>query len=68
MIGDENFNKLKNQYIDALVKELKLYKTTKYFSRKKIATVHFGGGNPLLLGIEDFEKIIEAIKLNFEII
>lgn len=68
LIGDENFNKLKDQYIDALVKELKLYKTTKYFSRKKIATVHFGGGNPLLLEIEDFEKIIEAIKLNFEII
>lgn len=68
LIGEDNFIKLKNQYIDALLKELKQYKKAKYFSRKKIATVHFGGGNPLLLDIEDFEKIINEIRQNFEII
>lgn len=51
--------KKKNEYIDALIKEVKfLYK------KEKLETIYFGGGTPSLLDSKDIEKILN--ELNFD--
>ena len=56
-----------DHYVDAVVTEIKMYARTKYFSDFPIQSVHFGGGNPLLLSIEQFKRIVDTIKENFNI-
>lgn len=65
--GIKRFKDNIQQYIDTVIKELEKYSVTPYFHHKKIASVHFGGGNPLLMNLDNFKRIVDAIKLNFEI-
>lgn len=58
-------NELINEYVDYLLEELEKYSKTKYMKTTKIESIHFGGGNPLLLSKFNFKKIIEFIKDNF---
>ncbi len=67
-LHDKNrYNEYITKYIDVLLKEMETYAKTPYFQSKKIASVHFGGGNPLLMSIKDFRRIADAIKSNFEV-
>lgn len=51
--------KLRSDYVDALVKEIVLYE--KILRSKTVKTLHFGGGTPSLLTPKQLEKIITAL-------
>ncbi len=50
---------LREQYVDALIKEIKMYEKT--LQHKIIKTLHFGGGTPSLLTSSELKKIINVI-------
>ena len=50
---------LKEQYTDALQKEIKFY-----YNNEKLNTIYFGGGTPSLLSIDEFEKILSNFNFN----
>lgn len=52
--------KYKDDFIDALVKEIEL--TSVYEDLSAIETVYFGGGTPSIIEINDINKILEAIR------
>lgn len=52
--------KYKDNFIDALVKEIEL--TSVYEDLSAIETVYFGGGTPSIIEINDINKILEAIR------
>ncbi|PKK85074.1 MAG: oxygen-independent coproporphyrinogen III oxidase [candidate division Zixibacteria bacterium HGW-Zixibacteria-1] len=55
------------KYIDALITEIKL--TAELLGgRKKISQLHFGGGTPTYVEIDDFNRILGALEENFEFI
>ncbi len=54
-----NLIKKKNEYIEALLKEVKfLYKN------ELLETLYFGGGTPSLLETDDIKKIIDCFNIN----
>ncbi len=53
----------RERYIDLLCAEIKAYKSRGV----KLDTVFFGGGTPSLLSIEEFGKIVSAIKSSFNV-
>ncbi|MEK3875962.1 MULTISPECIES: coproporphyrinogen-III oxidase family protein [unclassified Paenibacillus] len=65
--GSKNLEIKISEYIDTLIAEMKHYASTPYFYGKKIDSVHFGGGNPLLMQPADFERIILAVKTYFQV-
>lgn len=50
-------------YVDALVKEIKNFKS--YAHNKIVRTVNFGGGTPSLLSNKQIDKIMEALSSTF---
>jgi len=50
---------IKDAYIDALIKEIKMYKPI--LLNKNINTLHFGGGTPSLLSTSQLEKILDTL-------
>ena len=50
----------KNNYVEAVVQELKLRQP--YLDGEPIKTIYFGGGTPSLLQANDFEQIFNAIN------
>ena len=65
--GVQNYKTKLTPYVDALIKEMKKYAETPYFKKKKIQSVHFGGGNPFLLPISDITRIVNTIKEVFDV-
>ena len=61
-ISDTN----KNNYISALIKEIKLAAKTYNLTNKKINTIFFGGGTPSILETNTLNKILIAVKNNFD--
>ena len=57
----------KMEYVDALVKEMKMYSNKTFFKNKKIDYVQFGGGTPSCLSIDMFKKIIGALRQYFNL-
>ena len=65
----------KEDYIDAVCKEIAL--RAGYLGRESLGgeslgkeainTIYFGGGTPSQLSVEDFSRILQAIKENFNI-
>lgn len=55
----------KNDFVDALCKEIEIQK--KYLNNEKIQTIYFGGGTPSLLESFQVEKIINEIQKYFTI-
>ena len=48
-------------YLDALEKEMQLYKTT------SLKTIYFGGGTPSLLSVDQLKRLTEMVKHTFEL-
>lgn len=57
-----------DNYVHAVLRELGMYANTVYFKDKQISAIHFGGGNPFLLSVEQFSSIISFIRNNFNFI
>ncbi len=58
-----NRETMKN-YVDTLVKEIELL--AKYLDKnRKVSQIHWGGGTPNYLPIEDIERIMTALNNNF---
>ncbi len=55
-------------YIDGVIEELRLYSRYDYYKQITIDSVHFGGGNPLLLQMEQLERLINSIKKLFNVV
>ncbi len=55
------------EYIDGVIEELSLYSRYAYYKKITIDSVHFGGGNPLLLPVEQIERVISSIKKLFDV-
>lgn len=56
---------LKNDFINALLKEIKL--RYEYIGDEIIETVYFGGGTPSLLSKEELSSILTALKKQYKI-
>lgn len=57
---------LKNEFIEALVKETELQKD--YLKGQPVNTIYFGGGTPSILPISDLQLLIESLKKYFTVI
>ncbi len=55
-------------YIDGIIEELRIYSTFSYFKNIYIDSVHFGGGNPLLLPMSELGRVVSFLKSHFNII
>lgn len=65
--GQQNYQNKLIPYVDAIIAEMRKYSNTPYLKKRKIASVHFGGGNPFLLPISELNRIVLAIKEFFEV-
>lgn len=54
-------------YLEFLLKEISIL-AQKINQKSQITHIHFGGGSPTILNIEDFSKIIELIQSKFQVI
>ncbi len=61
--GGKSANFMVEEYIAALIKDIKLTVSTK----QPVETIFFGGGTPSLLSPSELSQIIEAIALHFGI-
>ncbi|NPA45470.1 MAG: radical SAM family heme chaperone HemW [Chlorobi bacterium] len=57
--------KYKNEYVKALIKELK--QRQNYIEKKEIETIYFGGGTPSLLNPIEIQNIIDEISKIYNI-
>ena len=57
--------KLKNDFLDALLKEISLRRD--YLDGEKVNTIYFGGGTPSLLSSHELNIIMDAIHRSFDI-
>src|ERR1051325_11684529 len=57
--------KLKNEFVQALLKETGLQKNYLPAGSEPVQTIYFGGGTPSLLGIDDLQAILEALRQHF---
>ena len=53
---------LLDQYIDALIKEIRLYGETSYVKSSAIGAIFFGGGTPTCIPADGFEKILRTCR------
>lgn len=65
--GQRNFRNKLVPYVDAIIAEMRKYSNTPYMKRRKIDSVHFGGGNPFLLPISELNRIVTAIRELFHV-
>ena len=56
-----------NDYTEYLCKEFKKYGEKKYIKEKNISAVFFGGGTPTIYKAYQLEKILSALRENFNI-
>ena len=57
--------RLKNDFIDALLKEISLQKD--YLTTELVETIYFGGGTPSLLTAAELQRILHALRNSFNI-
>ena len=58
-------SKSKNDFVDALCKEIVLRK--QYLNNEKVQTIYFGGGTPSLLSPNQIHRILNTITTNFDL-
>ena len=56
--------KYKNEYIDAVIRELEIRK--EYLDNDPLETIYFGGGTPSQLQASDFGKLFDAVHRLFD--
>lgn len=64
-ISYDNKNELIEDYIQALINEIKI--KSKEFSKKEISTIYIGGGTPSYIDSKYIVKIINIIKENYQV-
>lgn len=57
--------KLKNEFVEALLKEIHLQST--YLPLEPVNTIYFGGGTPSLLTIEELTSILQTLRQTFSV-
>lgn len=57
--------KLKNEFVDALLKEIQLQST--YLPSEPVNTIYFGGGTPSLLSIDELASILQTLRQTFTV-
>jgi oxygen-independent coproporphyrinogen-3 oxidase len=57
--------KLKNEFVEALLKEIKLQKN--YLRAEPVNTIYFGGGTPSLLTIDELTNILQTLRQQFAV-
>lgn len=57
----------REQFVNAMIKEIERIGKTNYFHGSKIAYVQFGGGTPSSLDKSSMQRIIEAVFKNFDL-
>lgn len=57
--------KLKNEFVEALLKEIRLQKN--YLPAEPVNTIYFGGGTPSLLTIDELTRILQALREQFSV-
>ncbi|MDF2187202.1 radical SAM family heme chaperone HemW [Paraflavitalea sp. CAU 1676] len=57
--------RLKNDFLDALLKEIELQKD--YLGTESVETIYFGGGTPSLLTANELQRILSALGNTFNI-
>ena len=57
--------KLKNEFVDALLKEIQLQST--YLPSEPVNTIYFGGGTPSLLSIDELTSILQTLRQTFTV-
>lgn len=60
-----NKNKFIPEYIDALVREIKI--KAKNFKDRRIVTIYFGGGTPSLIDAKYIEEILKTARENYNV-
>lgn len=50
---------------EAMIKELEFRK--EYLEEQEISSIYFGGGTPSMLDPKEIQRLIEAVKLNFQL-
>lgn len=64
-ISYDNKNELIEDYIQALINEIKI--KSEEFSKKEISTIYIGGGTPSYIDSKYIVKIINTIKENYQV-
>ncbi len=57
--------KYKENFVDALLKEIELQKD--YLGNENVETIYFGGGTPSLLSKDELNVIFDHLYKNFKI-
>jgi oxygen-independent coproporphyrinogen-3 oxidase len=57
--------KLKNEFVEALLKEIRLQKN--YLPAEPVNTIYFGGGTPSLLTLEELSSILQTLREHFSV-
>ena len=56
-----------DRYIRVLLKEIQFWNHLFDWKQKPVTTIHFGGGSPLIIPKEGFEKVLEVLHQNFNV-
>lgn len=57
----------KNDFVEALLKEIELQSKANYLQDQAVETIYFGGGTPSILQIGELEKIMQQLHLHFKV-
>ncbi len=55
----------KNDFVDALLKEIELQAKANYLEGQAVETIYFGGGTPSILQIDELEQIMQQLHQHF---
>jgi oxygen-independent coproporphyrinogen III oxidase len=57
----------KNDFVEALLKEIELQAKTNYLDYQTVETIYFGGGTPSILQIDELQKLMDHLHQYFQI-
>ncbi len=57
----------KNDFVEALLKEIELQAKANYLNNQLVETIYFGGGTPSILEINELNRLMQQLHHNFTI-
>lgn len=57
----------KNDFVEALLKEIELQAKTNYLNNQTVETIYFGGGTPSILQIDELQKLMDHLHQYFKV-